>query len=324
LLWKRCALAIRERFRKPVERGTLRIMNASSLHAPALLAGAALLLTAAAPPPKPVTPTSVIASAPASAWRELPADDLMVMDLKGGGQVVVLLATRFAPAHIGNIKTMAKAGYYDGLWIERVQDGYVVQWGDPDANKPQPAGVKPHLPAEYDFPAASVPIKPLPFRDAYAAKVGWSGGWPVASDGKATWLTHCYAMVGVGRNLAPDTGDGAELYAIIGQPARALDRNITVVGRVLAGMEQIAGLPRGTGDLGFYKTLEERLPIVRVRFASDIAPAERPRFAMLDTASPSFAAWLHVKANRKDDFYIRPAGALDICSALPPVKPLPR
>lgn len=282
-------------------------------------------LAAAAPEkPQPVTPSSVVAEAPATAWRALPAEDLLVMDLKGGGRVVIQLAAGFAPAHIANIRTMAAAGYYDGLWIERVQDGYVVQWGDPDAKKPLPAGVKPHLPSEYDWPAKAVPMKPLPYRDAYAAKVGWSGGWPVASDGQRTWLTHCYAMVGVGRDMAPDTGNGAELYAIIGQPARALDRNITVVGRVLTGMEAMAGLPRGTAEMGFYKTEGERLPIVRVRLASELPVADRPRFAMLDTASPAFAKWLRVKANRKDSFYVRPAGAVDLCSALPPVKELPR
>ena len=297
-----------------------------ALRFPRLVGIAALPLLLAAAPEKPeaVTPASVLADAPASAWRALPPGELIVMDLRGGARVVILLATGFAPAHVANIKTMARAGYYDGLWIERVQDGYVVQWGDPDAKKPQPAGVRQHLPAEYDFPAAGVPMKPLPYRDAYAAKVGWSRGWPVASDGRRTWLTHCYGMVGVGRNLAPDTGDGAELYAIIGQPARALDRNITVVGRVLSGMEHITALPRGTGDLGFYKTLEERLPIARVALASDLPPAERPRLAMLDTGSPAFGQWLQVKANRKDDFYVRPAGAVDLCNALPPVKELPR
>ena len=68
-------------------------------------------------------------------------------------------------------------------------------------------------------------------------------------------------MVGVGRNYSPDTGSGAELYTVIGHAPRHLDRNIALVGRVIEGMEHLSTLPRGTGDLGFYKTAPERTPI---------------------------------------------------------------
>src|SRR5207253_850015 len=49
-----------------------------------LLAGAAALLIGAAPAKKPLTPNDIVAQAPASDWREIPADDLLVMDLKAG------------------------------------------------------------------------------------------------------------------------------------------------------------------------------------------------------------------------------------------------
>ena len=127
-------------------------------------------------------------------------------------------------------------------------------------------------------------------------------------------------MVGVGRDLNPDTGTGAELYAVIGQPPRGLDRNIAVVGRVLEGMDILAALPRGPGDMGFYADPDQRIPILSVRIAPDLPPAERPRFQVLKTCSATFRAWLHVKANRQDTFFLRPAGALDVCNALPPVR----
>jgi peptidylprolyl isomerase len=52
-----------------------------------------------------------------------------------------------------------------------------------------------------------------------------------------------------------------------------------------------------------------------------MAEETRPRFEYLDEKSASFAAWLHVKKNRQDDFYIRPAGGVDLCNATTPVRP---
>lgn len=289
------------------------------------LSFATLLLTGASvaqPAAKPATPSSVIAAAPASAWKALDPDNLLVMDLKGGARVVLLLAPRFAPAHVANIRAMVKAGYYDGLWVERVQENYVVQWGDPDGKKPLPAAVKAQVPAEYEWAAKGLSFRPIPYRDVFAPSVGFVDGWPIAEEGGQAWMTHCYAMVGVGRGLAPDTGTGAELYVVNGQSPRSLDRNITLVGRVIAGMEALNALPRGKGDLGFYTSADLMLPIEHVRLASAMPETERPRFAMLDSASPTFDAWVKAKANRKDDFFIRPANAIDLCNVLPPVKAL--
>jgi peptidylprolyl isomerase len=297
----------------------LRLFGALAAAAAVAVAGACAL---SAPATTPATPTSVLAAAPASAWKAIDANDLLVIDLAGGGRVVIALADAFAPAHIANIRALAKAHWYDGLAIERVQDGYVVQWGDPDGKKPLPPGL-PTPASDYDRPAAGVSFTPLPYPDTYAEHVGLTGAFPMAESGDRAWLTHCYGMVGVGRDVNPDVGTGAELYAVIGQSPRALDRNIAVVGRVLTGMETLAALPRGTADLGFYATPAQRTPIVRVSIASDLPAAQQPRFQVLDVASASFAAWVHVKANRQDTFFLRPAGALDVCNALPPVRPAP-
>jgi peptidylprolyl isomerase len=46
----------------------------------------------------------------------------------------------------------------------------------------------------------------------------------------------------------------------------------------------------------------------------------------MDTASPTFARYLHLRANRHDSFYIRPAGGVDLCNVQVPVRkknPLP-
>jgi peptidylprolyl isomerase len=268
----------------------------------------------------PSTPSSVLAEAPADAWIAPAPDDLLVMDLAGGRRVVISLASDFAPAHVANIKALARAHWYDGLWIERVQDNYVVQWGDPTEKKPLPAGVAADPPAEYERSAAGLNVAAHPYRDTFAPATGFVSGWPVAEEDGQAWLTHCYGMVGVGRGNAPSTGSGAELYAVIGHAPRQLDRNIALVGRVLTGIEAMTALPRGSEAMGFYKTEAERLPIVSAQLASDLPDGDRPRIRILDTASPAFAAWVKVRANRKDDFYVRPAGAIDLCGVLPPVR----
>jgi peptidylprolyl isomerase len=296
-------------------------MRSAALVLSALLVAATASAEPAKPPP--ITPASVLAGADPSDWVPIDPDQLLVMDLAGGGRVVILLAEAFAPVHVANIRALAHAHWYDGLVIERVQDDYVVQWGDPNGNKPLPPNVKKPSPAEYSRPAEGVALQPLPFPDTYADRIGFSGAFPVAESGGEAWLVHCYGMVGVGRDVNPDTGTGAELYAVIGQPPRQLDRNIAVVGRVLSGMPLLAAMPRGQGDLGFYANAAQRIPIKSIRLAAELPPDQRPRFQVLKTYSPTFHAWLHVKANRQDDFFLRPAGGLDVCNALPPVRRAP-
>jgi peptidylprolyl isomerase len=283
---------------------------------------AAVLTLAAAPAPKPVTPTDVVAAAPASAWRTIDPDELLVMDLAGGGRVVIQLAPEFAPVHVANIQALARAGYWQGATVYRVQDNYVAQWGQNESEKPWPKGVTPKPPAEYTRALKGLSIKPLGFADPYAPGAGFADGWPVAYSPKAGWadITHCYGYVGVGRGLSPDTGTGGELYAAIGHAPRHLDRNIAVVGRVIDGIDKLSALPRGTEALGFYKDKSQFVPIASIRLASDIPAGDSPAYEYMDTDSASFARYLHVRANRHDDFYIRPAGGVDLCNVQVPVR----
>jgi peptidylprolyl isomerase len=287
-----------------------------------LLVAAAALLTGAAPPTKLLTPNDIVAAAPASAWKTISADDLMVIDLANGGRVVVQLAPEFAPVHVANIKALARAGYWQGATVYRVQDNYVAQWGQNESTKPWPAGVTPKPPAEYTRPLKGLAIKALGYADPYAPGTGFADGWPVAYAPTAGWadLTHCYGYVGVGRDLSPDTGTGGELYAVIGHAPRHLDRNIAVVGRVIDGIDKLSSLPRGTEALGFYKDKAQYAPIVRLQLASQMPPAQRPSYEYMNTASAAFAAYLHLRANRHDDFYIRPAGGVDVCNVQVPVR----
>ena len=289
-----------------------------------LLAAAAILLIGAAPAKKLPTPNDIVAAAPASAWKTIPADDLMVLDLANGGRIVIQLAPAFAPVHVNNIKLLARGGYWNDATIYRVQDNYVAQWGLNESDKPWPAGVVAKPPAEYTRALKGLKIKPLGSTDPYAPGAGFADGWPVAYSAKAGWadLVHCYGTVGVGRDLSPDTGTGGELYAVIGHGPRQLDRNIAIVGRVIEGIDRLSTLPRGTEALGFYKDKAQYSPIASVRMASDIPLPARPAFEVMDTASATFAKYLRLRANRHDACYEVPAGGVDVCNVQVPVRKL--
>jgi peptidylprolyl isomerase len=280
---------------------------------------AAPLLLAQAPAPPEAPPVynaadSIIAGAPASHWIDIAPDDIMVMET-AVGTMAIQLAPLFAPAHVAAIKTLVRTGQFDDGRIVRVQDNYVVQWtARPDPAKPKAAP----LPPEYERPIAGLSFTPSPYKDTYA-EAGWVSGWQAARDPATgtAWLAHCYATVGVGRDNPPDTGDSTELYTVIGHGPRHLDRNIANVGRVLAGIEPHAALPRGTEELGFYKDEASRVKINRVRLASQIPGF--PKWQMMNTASASFAAVVQARANRTG-FFPRPAGAADLCTLRVPVR----
>lgn len=288
-------------------------MLKSCLTAAALLLAPAAIAQSVAPAPTPAD------AAPAD-WRAIPDDEILVMTLRGGHQVFLRLAPRYAPAHVANIRKLAQAHWWDGTSVYRVQDNYVTQWGDATESKPLPPLVIANPPAEYDW-ARFDGITSLAKPDSYAARTGHSAdGWPLASDGKAAWLTHCYGMVGVARDLAPSTGSGAELYTVIGHAPRHLDRNIAVVGRVIEGMQWLSSLPRGTGALGVYENAGERTPILSVRLASQLPEDERPHFQYRATDNERFAAWVRTRENREPPFFTVPMGGADICNAQAPIR----
>ena len=254
---------------------------------------APLLIAAAPTDALKNTPSAaeIAAAAPASDWRAIDPEDTVYLDLPKG-RVIIELAPAFAPNHVANIKALARARYFDGAYVVRVQDNYVVQWSQPDAKLGLGAG-KATLKAEFDRPnGADLPFAPLPDPDTYAAQTGFSDGFPAARDpaqGRA-WLAHCYGMVGAGRDNDADSGGGAELYAVIGNPPRNLDRNVTLVGRVVQGIELMSAMPRGTGDLGFYEHPEERIPIKAITVAADLPPAQRVDLDTMRTGSAESAS----------------------------------
>ncbi|MEO8671580.1 MAG: peptidylprolyl isomerase [Tahibacter sp.] len=298
--------------------------------ASALMLGFASSGVLAADAPKPSRPpilSEVLAASKPSDWRPLAPENTLYLQLPGG-RVVIELAPSFAPKHAVNIRTLAHEHYFDGLAVLRSQDNYVVQWGDPNAGENDKAksfgSAQSSLKAEFTVAAGKdLAFTRLPDVDGYAPQAGFSDGFPAGRDPKTgqAWLAHCYGMVGAGRDMSADSGNGAELYVVIGNAPRHLDRNITLVGRVLQGMEWLSVLPRGTGALGFYEKAEQRVPIGSVRLASDMPAEERLDLEVLRTDTPTFASLVESRRNRRDDWYLVPSGYVELCNVPIPVRP---
>lgn len=287
------------------------------------------LAQAAPEAPKKKSAKEIIDAAPATAWRTLDPANTLYMEL-ATGRVVIELAPGFAPEHVANIKAMARGGFWDGLSIYRAQDNFVVQFGDPDGDdkakaKPFPAGTKEKLPAEFTRRANDVAFDRLPDADGWAPEVGFVDGFPTARDPAtgAIWMTHCYGMLGAGRNNPPDSSIGAELYVVIGQAPRALDRQLSAVGRVVKGMHLLSATPRGPDPMGIYDKPELRVPIKAIRLASEVPEAERTPLQLLRTDSQAFIDATEARRNRVDDFYTIPAGHIDLCNVPLPVRTPP-
>ena len=282
------------------------------------------------------SPPEIVAAAPAAEWAAIAPADLLVMELAADGTgharrvVIQLLPVPFSQGWIGNIHKLAAAHWWDGTSVNRAQDNYVVQWGDPNGDdharaKPLPGGLIENSQGAYLAPRFALPAGAetalSPGGDAYAPETRIIAGWPVGLDRDHAWPLHCYGMVGVGRDNPPDTGSGAELYVVIGHAPRQLDRNIALVGRVIDGIEHLSTLPRGTATIGFYATAAERVPITAIRNGPDVP--DLPRYQYLSTTGASFARYAAARANRRDTFFVQPAGGVDACNMPVPIRRAP-
>jgi peptidylprolyl isomerase len=270
---------------------------------------------------KPLTTAEVLAASTPADWRPIDPQNTIYMDLPSG-RVIIELAPQFAPHYLANVEMLARQGYFNGLWVERVQDNYVAQWGDPDNKKPV-GNAQRTVAAEFERTSRGLSFMPLAEPDTYAPEVGFSDGFPVAIDPKfgRAWLIHCYGMVGAGRDNDVDSGGGTELYAVIGQAPRHLDRNVTLLGKVVQGMDLLSSLPRGKGSLGFYEKPEQRVPIVSFKVASDVPESQRTPLEELRTDTQTFTDYVEARRNRHEEWFKVPAGHVDVCNVPIPVRP---
>jgi peptidylprolyl isomerase len=110
------------------------------------------------------------------------------------------------------------------------------------------------------------------------------------------------------------------LYVVIGQAPRHLDRNVTLLGRVVQGMELLSALPRGPGPMGFYERPEQRLPLKSVRVAADVPAGERTAVEILLTDTATFQALIESRRNRPEEWFHYQAGRIELGNVPLPVR----
>ena len=260
--------------------------------------------------------------AQASEWRDVDGENLAVMDT-AHGRVLIELSPQFAPRHAERFRALVRSKFYDGQSFYRVIDGFVAQGGIGEGDdKKLPDW--PALKAEFDRNIGiDVEFVALGSPDLFADKVGHVDGFPVGQSrkDKRMWLLHCPGALAMARDNDPDTG-GTEFYIPIGHAPRRLDRNLTVFGRVLDGMQHLQKLNRGDPkvDSGVIQDAARRDAIVKVQMAADMTEAERPRVQVMDPTSKAFSAFKEQRRNPAPEFYKKAPPNLDICAFNAPLR----
>lgn len=273
------------------------------------------------PPGLTPSPADVIAASKPSEWRVLDPENTLYMDFPGKGRVIIEMAPEFSPNHVANVKALSREGFFVNGAVTRVQDNFVSQWAQAAAPARPPKVGKEKLNAEFTRPRSAIAnFDILPDPDTYASEVGFVNGMYAARDKDSAWLTHCYGMVGVGRDSDENSGGGTELYVVIGQSPRNLDHQLTMLGRVVQGMEIMSSFPRGTGDIGFYKTPAEYQHYADIKIAADVPTDQRTPLEIMKTDSESFETLVNSRRWRKDDFYKNPVGRIGLCNITVPVR----
>lgn len=259
----------------------------------------------------------ILAETTAEDWRQIPAEELLVITLERG-EIVVALSPALAQNHVKQVKKLAREGFYDGLSFYRVIDGFVAQGGDPFGERAIKKAKK-SMKAEFvDKVADDFAFAPMKDADGYAPEAGFAASLPAGRDAQAgtAWHLHCTGAIAFGREDGKDTAS-TEFYIAL-QPQRYLDRNLTVFGRVIDGMQYVQALrrvepPQSKGD-----DIGEK--IISFRVAADMPGAERPQFDILDSARPVFAAYAEARRNRPEAFFHYRPDHLDVCQLPVPVR----
>ena len=262
--------------------------------------------------------SEILAASSAGDWAAPDPENTLYIDLERGGRVVVLLAPDLAKAHVAQVKALARLHFYDGLSFYRVIEGFVAQGGDWTGKKPFGKPAKSKMKAEFDEArSGTLAFDALPDEDGYAPQVGFSNSLPVGFDpasGKV-WHLHCAGAFAFARDDGRDTAS-TEFYVAL-QPQRYLDRNLTVAGRVIFGMEHLQALRRVNPPEKEGDDVGEK--IVAFRVAADVPQDQRVKLEILKSGTPTFAAYVEAKRNRPEAFFYYRPDHVDICQLAVPV-----
>ena len=134
------------------------------------------------------------------------AEDVLVLDLSSGGRVRIVMRPDVAPKHIERIKALTRQGFYDGTVFHRVIEGFMAQGGDPTATG-QGGSKLPDLEPEFND------------------------------------LPHVRGALAMARAQSESSANSQ--FYIVFQPVLKLDRDYTVWGRVVSGMQFVDAIEKG-------------------------------------------------------------------------------
>jgi peptidylprolyl isomerase len=154
-------------------------------------------------------------------------ENTLYLELKDG-RVVIELLPDLAPNHVARIKELVREGFYDGLVFHRVIPGFMAQGGDPTGTGAGGTGKK--LKAEFSKVAK-----------------------------------HVRGTCSMARAQNPDSGDCQ--FFIVFEPAPHLDRQYTIWGNVVEGMDFVDAIKKGEGSGGSVKDPDK---ILSMKIAADI------------------------------------------------------
>ncbi|MGS0535299.1 peptidylprolyl isomerase [Pseudoalteromonas sp. SaAl2] len=254
------------------------------------------------------TVSSILEHAGDSQWRSVEPNNVLKITL-ATGSAYIELNPYLAPKHTQNIKLLAQQGFYKGLNVYRFVEGFVAQGGDASGKKVITKASK-TLPAEFYLTTkAPVAITELDNHDGYAPITGFLGGFAVAQNKNKTetWQVHCNGIFAMARGNDINSG-GTEFYVTIGNSQRYLDRNITVFGRVLEGMQHFNRLNRQANDK------EPFNPITDIQVLADIAEHDSSQFKVMRTDSMAFKALIEARKNRSEAWFVATPNYIDVCA----------
>jgi cyclophilin family peptidyl-prolyl cis-trans isomerase len=169
-------------------------------------------------------------------------EHMLALDLSTGGRVVIQLRPDVAPQHVERIKVLARQGFYNGLLFHRVIDGFMAQGGDPAGNGTG-GSTLPNLTQEFNG------------------------------------LPHVRGALAMART--EDRNGANSQFFIMLLPRLSLDRNYTVFGRVVSGIEYVDRIQRGEPPANPSR-------IVQASIVADNVPI--PPASALTEAAPAAAA----------------------------------
>ena len=216
-------------------------------------------------------------------WRPLDPQNTLVVETTAG-RIVIAMDPELAPLAVERIKLLSREGVYDGLLFHRVIDHFVDQTGNPN-NKDGGVSSHPDLPPEFD--AMIPPDRLAPVSMPTGAVLGFLGAIPVQATRRSgakgparTWGLYCSGVAGMGRQASWGSAN-SEIFFMRG-PARRLDHEYTVWGRVVAGLDVVRKIKLGEPP-------KDPDRMLSVRVAADLPQAARPRIEVMNVQSAGFA-----------------------------------